>query len=151
MSQAHGTYILWRKRTLLILLHVASLQINSNDDNGVLNGKWSENYSDGTNPAEWTGSVAILKQWHATGCQPVRYGQCWVFAAIMCTGREQVGPGEITRKCNGSCTSPPNNFCPHLTQFSPRDIWKEAHSCKNASSLTSGFIYLGLCQRMFLR
>ncbi|XP_024423071.3 protein-glutamine gamma-glutamyltransferase 5 isoform X2 [Desmodus rotundus] len=64
---------------------VVCAMINSNDDNGVLNGKWSENYSDGTNPAEWTGSVAILKQWHATGCQPVRYGQCWVFAAIMCT------------------------------------------------------------------
>ncbi|CAK6432317.1 unnamed protein product [Pipistrellus nathusii] len=63
---------------------VVCAMINSNDDKGVLNGKWSENFSDGTNPAEWTGSVAILKQWHSTG-QPVRYGQCWVFAAIMCT------------------------------------------------------------------
>ncbi|XP_054571535.1 protein-glutamine gamma-glutamyltransferase 5 isoform X2 [Eptesicus fuscus] len=64
---------------------VVCAMINSNDDKGVLNGKWSENFSDGTNPGEWTGSVAILKQWHSTGCQPVRYGQCWVFAAIMCT------------------------------------------------------------------
>ncbi|XP_004687926.1 PREDICTED: protein-glutamine gamma-glutamyltransferase 5 isoform X2 [Condylura cristata] len=64
---------------------VVCAMINSNDDNGVLNGNWSENYSDGINPAEWTGSVAILKQWHATGCQPVSYGQCWVFAAVMCT------------------------------------------------------------------
>ncbi|XP_021551119.1 protein-glutamine gamma-glutamyltransferase 5 [Neomonachus schauinslandi] len=64
---------------------VVCAMINSNDDNGVLNGNWSENYLDGINPAEWTGSVAILKEWHATGCQPVRYGQCWVFAAIMCT------------------------------------------------------------------
>ncbi|KAL1785874.1 erythrocyte membrane band [Sigmodon hispidus] len=67
------------------LSRVVCAMINSNDDSGVLNGKWSENYSDGVNPAEWTGSVAILKQWHATGCQPVRYGQCWVFAAVMCT------------------------------------------------------------------
>ncbi|XP_004380737.1 protein-glutamine gamma-glutamyltransferase 5 isoform X1 [Trichechus manatus latirostris] len=64
---------------------VVCAMINSNDDNGVLSGNWSENYSDGINPVEWTGSVAILKQWHATGCQPVRYGQCWVFAAVMCT------------------------------------------------------------------
>ncbi|XP_057636746.1 protein-glutamine gamma-glutamyltransferase 5 isoform X1 [Chionomys nivalis] len=64
---------------------VVCAMINSNDDNGVLNGNWSENYVDGVNPAEWTGSVAILKQWHAMGCQPVRYGQCWVFAAVMCT------------------------------------------------------------------
>ncbi|ELW48108.1 Protein-glutamine gamma-glutamyltransferase 5 [Tupaia chinensis] len=64
---------------------VVCAMINSNDDNGVLNGNWSENFMDGVNPAEWTGSVAILKQWHTTGCQPVRYGQCWVFAAVMCT------------------------------------------------------------------
>ncbi|XP_045395802.1 protein-glutamine gamma-glutamyltransferase 5 [Lemur catta] len=64
---------------------VVCAMINSNDDSGVLNGNWSENYTDGVNPAEWTGSVAILKQWRATGCQPVRYGQCWVFAAVMCT------------------------------------------------------------------
>ncbi|XP_037691349.1 protein-glutamine gamma-glutamyltransferase 5 [Choloepus didactylus] len=64
---------------------VLCAMINSNDDNGVLNGNWSERYLDGINPAEWTGSVAILKQWQASGCQPVRYGQCWVFAAVLCT------------------------------------------------------------------
>ncbi|XP_074145522.1 protein-glutamine gamma-glutamyltransferase 5 [Sminthopsis crassicaudata] len=64
---------------------VVSAMINSNDDNGVLNGKWSEGYSDGISPSEWNGSVAILKQWYATGGQPVKYGQCWVFAAVMCT------------------------------------------------------------------
>ncbi|XP_051829616.1 protein-glutamine gamma-glutamyltransferase 5, partial [Antechinus flavipes] len=64
---------------------VVSAMINSNDDNGVLNGKWSEGYFDGISPSEWNGSVAILKQWYATGGQPVKYGQCWVFAAVMCT------------------------------------------------------------------
>lgn len=129
---------------LLTLLHVASLQINSNDDSGVLNGKWSENYSDGTNPAEWTGSVAILKQWHATGCQPVRYGQCWVFAAVMCTGRESAGPREITRTCNGSCTSPPNNFCPPHTILTKRhlegSLFQQKCLITNLRLHTSGFI-----------
>uniref|UniRef100_F6Z8F3 Protein-glutamine gamma-glutamyltransferase 5 n=1 Tax=Monodelphis domestica TaxID=13616 RepID=F6Z8F3_MONDO len=64
---------------------VVSAMINSNDDNGVLNGKWSEGFDDGTSPSEWNGSVAILKKWYATGGQPVKYGQCWVFAAVMCT------------------------------------------------------------------
>ncbi|XP_074091333.1 protein-glutamine gamma-glutamyltransferase 5 [Macrotis lagotis] len=64
---------------------VVSAMINSNDDNGVLNGKWSEGYDDGISPSEWNGTVAILKQWYATGGQPVKYGQCWVFAAVMCT------------------------------------------------------------------
>ncbi|XP_063105629.1 protein-glutamine gamma-glutamyltransferase 5 isoform X2 [Cavia porcellus] len=76
---------------------VVCAMINSNDDNGVLNGNWSENYLDGVNPAEWTGSVAILKKWHATGCQPVRYGQCWVFAAVMCTVMRCLGiPTRVT-------------------------------------------------------
>lgn len=62
------------------------MQINSNDDNGVLQGNWGEDYSRGISPLEWNGSVAILRQWSARGGQPVRYGQCWVFAAVMCTG-----------------------------------------------------------------
>ncbi|XP_025047780.1 protein-glutamine gamma-glutamyltransferase 5-like [Alligator sinensis] len=64
---------------------VVSAMINSNDDSGVLLGNWSEDYSGGICPSEWTGSVAILRQWDATGAQPVKYGQCWVFAAVMCT------------------------------------------------------------------
>uniref|UniRef100_A0A6I8NE96 protein-glutamine gamma-glutamyltransferase n=1 Tax=Ornithorhynchus anatinus TaxID=9258 RepID=A0A6I8NE96_ORNAN len=60
-------------------------RINGNDDGGVLQGNWGEDYRDGVSPSEWNGSVAILRQWHAAGGQPVRYGQCWVFAAVMCT------------------------------------------------------------------
>ncbi|XP_029414114.1 protein-glutamine gamma-glutamyltransferase Z isoform X2 [Nannospalax galili] len=60
-------------------------QINSNDDSGVLQGNWGEDYSQGVSPLEWNGSVAILRQWSARGGQPVKYGQCWVFASVMCT------------------------------------------------------------------
>ncbi|TKC45870.1 hypothetical protein EI555_009261 [Monodon monoceros] len=64
-------------------VHVSRVVSTATMTVGVLNGDWSENYSDGINPVEWTGSVAILKQWHATVCQPVCYGQCWVFAAVI--------------------------------------------------------------------
>ncbi|XP_028591642.2 protein-glutamine gamma-glutamyltransferase 5 [Podarcis muralis] len=64
---------------------VLSAMINSNDDNGVLLGNWSENYSGGVRPTEWSGSIAILTQWDHSGGRPVKYGQCWVFAAVMCT------------------------------------------------------------------
>uniref|UniRef100_F7EYX2 Transglutaminase 5 n=1 Tax=Ornithorhynchus anatinus TaxID=9258 RepID=F7EYX2_ORNAN len=64
---------------------VVCAMINGNDDGGVLQGNWGEDYRDGVSPSEWNGSVAILRQWHAAGGQPVRYGQCWVFAAVMCT------------------------------------------------------------------
>ena len=49
-------------------------------------GRWDENYSDGTPPFEWTGSVAILEEYMKNGGKtPVKYGQCWVFAGLTTT------------------------------------------------------------------
>ncbi|XP_036386811.1 protein-glutamine gamma-glutamyltransferase 2-like [Megalops cyprinoides] len=64
---------------------VVSAMINSNDDRGILIGKWDDNYIGGVPPTHWNGSVEILRQWIKYGCYPVKYGQCWVFAAVMCT------------------------------------------------------------------
>ena len=50
----------------------------------VLYGRWDGQYSDGVDPTRWVGSEPILAQWLRTN-QPVRYGQCWVFAAILTT------------------------------------------------------------------
>lgn len=61
-------------------------QINSNDDNGVLVGNWSGDYEDGVRPTTWKDSGAILRQWNEQNCMGVRYGQCWVFAAVACSG-----------------------------------------------------------------
>ncbi|XP_072259315.1 protein-glutamine gamma-glutamyltransferase E-like [Pyxicephalus adspersus] len=65
---------------------VISAMINSNDDFGVLEGKWEKDFSDGVDPNSWNGSVEILWKWKNDNYQPVKYGQCWVFAAVMCTG-----------------------------------------------------------------
>ncbi|XP_072539448.1 transglutaminase 5, like [Salminus brasiliensis] len=70
---------------------VVSAMINSNDDCGVLLGNWSEDYSGGVHPSEWTGSREILKQWAQTRFSPVKYGQCWVFAGVMCTVMRALG------------------------------------------------------------
>lgn len=75
---------------------------------------------------ELIGSVAILKQWHATGCQPVRYGQCWVFAAVTCTGRECKGPVEGQRPLAPYVSALLSHSCPSSTGFPQRDIYKEA-------------------------
>uniref|UniRef100_A0A8C8S2Q2 protein-glutamine gamma-glutamyltransferase n=1 Tax=Pelusios castaneus TaxID=367368 RepID=A0A8C8S2Q2_9SAUR len=64
---------------------VLSAMINSNDDNGVLQGNWSGNYSGGVSPSSWNGSVEILRQWKDSGFKPVKYGQCWVFASVLTT------------------------------------------------------------------
>lgn len=70
-------------------------QVNSNDDNGVLQGRWDGNYAGGENPSSWTGSVDILRRWKSSGFRPVRYGQCWVFAGVLNTGRpSEQGRGE---------------------------------------------------------
>lgn len=62
--------------------------MNCNDDNGVLYGRWDNIYGDGVNPMFWIGSVDILRRWRKFGCQAVRYGQCWVFAAVACSGEK---------------------------------------------------------------
>ncbi|KAM6979623.1 protein-glutamine gamma-glutamyltransferase E [Aplochiton taeniatus] len=64
---------------------VVSAMINSNDDSGVLVGKWGDYFGTGVNPSHWNGSVKILRSWYKNYCQPVKYGQCWVFAGTMCT------------------------------------------------------------------
>nr|XP_006111130.1 protein-glutamine gamma-glutamyltransferase E-like [Pelodiscus sinensis] len=64
---------------------VLSAMVNSNDDNGVLEGNWSGDYRGGTSPSSWNGSVEILKKWNAAGFKPVKYGQCWVFASVLTT------------------------------------------------------------------
>ena len=62
-----------------------SPQVNHCDEGGVLVGNWSGEYSGGTPPTKWQGSVKILQQYYQTG-QPVKFGQCWVFAGVCTTG-----------------------------------------------------------------
>ncbi|XP_040186219.1 protein-glutamine gamma-glutamyltransferase 6-like [Rana temporaria] len=62
---------------------MCSAMVNSNDEKGVILGDWSGDYADGRSPTSWSGSVTILKQWANSG--PVKYGQCWVFAGVLCT------------------------------------------------------------------
>ncbi|XP_028263237.1 protein-glutamine gamma-glutamyltransferase 2-like [Parambassis ranga] len=64
---------------------VITAMVNANGDRGVLAGRWKEPYSEGVSPSHWTGSVPILQQWSKAGFRAVKYGQCWVFAAVACT------------------------------------------------------------------
>ncbi|KAM4622714.1 protein-glutamine gamma-glutamyltransferase 6-like [Discoglossus pictus] len=64
---------------------VCSSMINSFDDEGVLEGRWKGRFTGGVDPENWIGSVEILKKWHRGGYKPVKYGQCWVFAGVLCT------------------------------------------------------------------
>ncbi|XP_068560609.1 protein-glutamine gamma-glutamyltransferase 2-like [Cebidichthys violaceus] len=70
---------------------VISAMINCQDDSGVLMGCWDGSYRHGFRPTHWTGSHAILKRWLNYGCQRVKYGQCWVFAGVMCSVMRLLG------------------------------------------------------------
>lgn len=59
--------------------------VNSNDNRGVLEGRWNGDYAAGTAPTDWQGSPSILLQYAASHGAPVRYGQCWVFSGVVTT------------------------------------------------------------------
>ncbi|XP_026570839.1 coagulation factor XIII A chain [Pseudonaja textilis] len=74
---------------------VGSAMINSQDDNGVITGSWDNIYEYGVPPSSWTGSVDILLEYYSTK-EPVRYGQCWVFAGVFNTFLRCLGiPGRV--------------------------------------------------------
>ncbi|XP_068171625.1 protein-glutamine gamma-glutamyltransferase 2 [Antennarius striatus] len=79
------------RRNPIYVSRVLSAMVNCNDDNGVLMGKWTEGYEGGVSPMFWKGSVEILRNWNTQACQPVRYGQCWVFAAVACSISRALG------------------------------------------------------------
>ncbi|KAM3590756.1 uncharacterized protein V6R79_016083 [Siganus canaliculatus] len=62
----------------------ASAMLNSRDDEGVLVGNWSGDYTYGVAPTSWTGSTEILLT-YASSKMPVCYAQCWVYAAVFNT------------------------------------------------------------------
>lgn len=59
-----------------------SAAVNSVDDDGVVFGNWSDDYSGGIAPTKWGGSAEILQKYYKTK-KPVKYGQCWVFAGVL--------------------------------------------------------------------
>ncbi|CAK6984838.1 coagulation factor XIII A chain-like, partial [Scomber scombrus] len=66
------------------MVRMGSAMLNAQDDSGVLVGNWSDDYSLGTDPTMWTGSVKILLQYASTKVS-VPFGQCWVFAGCFNT------------------------------------------------------------------
>ncbi|XP_028170220.1 annulin-like isoform X2 [Ostrinia furnacalis] len=64
-----------------------SAAVNVQDDNGVLFGNWGKelsDYSGGTHPLKWIGSLTILQKYYEKK-KPVKYAQCWVYAGVLTT------------------------------------------------------------------
>ena len=75
----------------------------------MLLGRWDNNYGDGISPMFWIGSVDILRRWKSSGCQRVKYGQCWVFAAVACTGELHAGWGQGLEPAPGGGQGEPSS------------------------------------------
>ncbi|XP_069740728.1 protein-glutamine gamma-glutamyltransferase 2-like [Narcine bancroftii] len=92
-----------RRNDPVYISRVVTAMVNCADDKGILAGRWNEPYDGGVLPWAWNGSVPILHRWHKGGCQPVRYGQCWVFAAVACTVLRCLGiPARVVTNFNSA-------------------------------------------------
>jgi hypothetical protein len=75
----------------------------------VLWGRWSEPYSGGTLPSDWTGSKAIYEQYLRTGAK-VKYAQCWVYAGVLVSATRAVGLASlVVSNFNSAHGRPPYN------------------------------------------
>ncbi|XP_023599244.1 protein-glutamine gamma-glutamyltransferase 2 isoform X2 [Myotis lucifugus] len=98
-----------RRSSPVYVGRVVSAMVNCNDDQGVLLGRWDNNYADGVSPMFWIGSVDILRRWKNYGFQKVKYGQCWVFAAVACTVLRCLGiPSRVVTNYNSAHDSNSN-------------------------------------------
>ena len=59
----------------VIVARAISQMSNSNDDNGVIFGKWEQPYYPDKAPWEWMSSGEILDKYVASKGAPVKYGQ----------------------------------------------------------------------------
>merc|ERR1719482_1909522 len=87
-----------RASPIMVSRSVSAL-CNVQDDLGVLVGNWTDDFSGGEQPTHWNGSVEILTSWARDG-NPVKFGQCWVFAGIVTT----------VMRCLGVAARPVTNY-----------------------------------------
>ncbi|XP_008406505.1 protein-glutamine gamma-glutamyltransferase E-like [Poecilia reticulata] len=70
---------------------VVTSLINSENGGGILKGQWGMDFRGGVPPTHWSGSYAILKKWSNSVFSSVKYGQCWVYAGVMCSVMRLLG------------------------------------------------------------
>ncbi|XP_054248067.1 protein 4.2-like isoform X3 [Indicator indicator] len=74
-----------QRQSPVAICRTVAAMLNCDEFRGILTERGTGPASNGTPPSKWLGSRAILQQWLASQCKPVRYGQCWVFAAVLCS------------------------------------------------------------------
>ncbi|RWS02042.1 Hemocyte protein-glutamine gamma-glutamyltransferase-like protein, partial [Dinothrombium tinctorium] len=75
----------------VIVARAISSIANDDENNGILSGSWKNDYYPYKNPSYWSSSLEIIKRYYESGFEPVRYAQCWVFAALATTMARSIG------------------------------------------------------------
>ena len=65
-----------------IVRHMTAM-CNAKDNEGLLYGRWDDSYGEETAPSKWKNVADICDRYLETR-KPVKYAQCWVFAAAVC-------------------------------------------------------------------
>lgn len=86
----HSTLTNLERGSHVLVVRALTAMANSPDDNGVLYGRWSGSYEDGTNPMYWSSCTPMMKQYMETS-ESVRYAQCFCFAALLNTLLRAIG------------------------------------------------------------
>merc|ERR1719382_1594038 len=73
----------------VLLSRRMSSMCNGNDNGGLMIGNWSGKYTPFVAPTKWTNSLDVFRKWKESG--PVKYGQCFTFAAVLTTVMRCVG------------------------------------------------------------
>ncbi|XP_054720896.1 annulin-like [Uloborus diversus] len=87
------------------VVRLLSAAANSNDDEGVLLGRWDGEYKDGIAPTAWVGSAKIVQQ-YVESAKPVKYGQCWVFSGLLTASVYRMGPCSVVAVKRGEVQRP---------------------------------------------
>lgn len=69
---------------------------------GVLEGRWTSEFPDAYKmPGDWESTVDILDAWNNKfDHNPVKYGQCWVFAAVQTSFLRAIGIATRCVRCS---------------------------------------------------
>ncbi|KNC77324.1 hypothetical protein SARC_10212 [Sphaeroforma arctica JP610] len=82
---------------------------------GILEGRWAEDFpAPSHEPGYWNSTIDIISRWKDAGHKPVKYGQCWVFAAIQNTYLRTLGvPTRQTSAMASMVGASPKVFSDH--------------------------------------
>ncbi|XP_051489391.1 protein 4.2-like isoform X2 [Apus apus] len=118
-----------RRQSPVSICRAVAALLNCDEFRGILTECGTRQYHNGTAPSKWLGSSPILRQWIASQCKPVRYGQCWVFAAVMCSVLRCLGIP--TRVVTGFTWAHNTNSCLTVDEYYDEDGTLITHD-KNA-------------------